>query len=75
MLWIVGGNELLATVLGAIPGGPDVWVASAGAILGSLAPPYGPAVVGGLFALYALTYTEVLSSNRDTGQAEREASR
>ena len=57
MIWIVAGNELLATVLGAIPGGPDVWFASGTAILTALGPPYSPAVVVLPLSFVAFTYT------------------
>ena len=58
MLWIVAGNSVLARVLGAIPGGPDVWIASADQFVGSLGPPYSPAVVFVVFTLVVLRYTE-----------------
>lgn len=58
MIWIIAGTQLLALVLGAIPGGPDVWVASASTIASSLSPPYPPSLYGAVLALVALTYTQ-----------------
>ncbi len=57
MLWIVGGTDLLATLLGAIPGGPDVWIASAADLAAAMGPPYSPAIVALPFTLVALSYT------------------
>ncbi|AKH96579.1 hypothetical protein [Halanaeroarchaeum sulfurireducens] len=57
MLWIVAGTDVLGRVLGAIPGGGDVWIAGAGEILGSLGPPYSPALVFVVFTLPVLRYT------------------
>ncbi|MFW6376535.1 MAG: hypothetical protein ACOC0F_01035 [archaeon] len=57
MLWIVGGTDLLATLLGAVPGGPDVWIASAGDLAAAMLPPYSPAIVALPFSLVALAYT------------------
>lgn len=57
MLWIVGGTDLLATLLGAIPGGPDVWIATAADLGAAMGPPYSPAIVALPFTLVALSYT------------------
>ncbi len=56
MLWIVAGSDLLGRVLGAVPGGRDVWVGSVDGIVGSVAPPYAPAVVLAPLALPAIRY-------------------
>jgi len=56
MIWIVAGTDLLAAMLGAIPGGADVWVASGPEILAALGPPYTPSVIAAPFALAALAY-------------------
>lgn len=56
MVWIVAGTDLLGTVLGAIPGGPGVWIASTGEIAAVLGPPYQPSLLAALPALIALRY-------------------
>ena len=58
MVWIVGGTDILSILLGAIPGGPAVWVASPTAFLAAIAPPYPPAVVGVVLTLPAFRYAE-----------------
>ncbi|MEF8774856.1 MAG: hypothetical protein V5A37_09075, partial [Halobacteriales archaeon] len=57
MVWIVAGTDLLATFLGALPGGPDVWVAGAGDLAAAMGAPYSPAVAALPFTLAALVYT------------------
>jgi hypothetical protein len=56
MLWIVAGADLLSRLLGAIPGGPDVWIAGPTEVVAALGPPYGPALLFAPFALVALKY-------------------
>lgn len=56
MLWIVAGTDVLARILGAIPGGSDVWVTSLGGFVGSVSPPYSPAIVVSPFVLIAVRY-------------------
>ena len=56
MVWIVAGVDLLGRLLGAIPGGSEVWVAGGGEVLAAMGPPYSPAVVAAPFALAALAY-------------------
>jgi len=56
MVGILAGAELVSTLLGAIPGGADRWVATGGEIVAALGPPYSPAVVMLPFALVAITY-------------------
>ncbi|MFW6383862.1 MAG: hypothetical protein ACOCZC_00510 [Halodesulfurarchaeum sp.] len=58
MLWIVGGADVLSILLGAIPGGAEVWLASPAAFLAGVAPPYPPAVLGAFLALPAFRYAE-----------------
>ena len=58
MIWIVGGTEILGLVLGAIPGGPTVWIASPEAFLAAVAPPYPPSVPTLVLTLPALRYAE-----------------
>lgn len=58
MIWIVGGTELLSIVLGALPGGPGVWVADLSAFLLAVGPPYPPSVLAILVTLPALRYAE-----------------
>jgi hypothetical protein len=58
MVWIVAGMGLLATLLEAIPGGEEVWVASATEIAMAMGPPYSPAVLALPFSLVALSYTK-----------------
>ncbi|MFW5922125.1 MAG: hypothetical protein ACOCRC_02335 [Halodesulfurarchaeum sp.] len=58
MVWIVGGTELLGIVLGAIPGGSEVWIASPAAFLAAVGPPYPPAVLGVFLTLPAFRYAE-----------------
>ncbi|MGM0399263.1 MAG: hypothetical protein ACQEQY_09755 [Halobacteriota archaeon] len=69
MLWIVAATDVLARVLGAIPGGGDVWVASAPAILGSLGPPYAPAILFGVLALPVVRYTQYAPEAPEGGDA------
>ncbi|WP_181685197.1 hypothetical protein [Halorhabdus salina] len=59
MIWVVAGSDLLATVLGAIPGGSGVWIAPPEAIVAALGPPYTPAVLLAVLALATLRYTGV----------------
>ena len=56
MVWIVAGTDLLSRLLGAIPGGPDVWIAGPTEVVAALGPPYGPALLAAPFALVALKY-------------------
>ncbi|MFB6200993.1 MAG: hypothetical protein ABEI98_03180 [Halorhabdus sp.] len=56
MLWIVAGADLLSRVLGAIPGGPDVWIAGPTEVVAALGPPYGPALLAAPLALLAVQY-------------------
>jgi len=56
MLWIVAGADLLSRLLGAIPGGPDIWIAGPTEVVAALGPPYGPALLAAPFALVALKY-------------------
>ncbi|QGN06740.1 hypothetical protein Hrd1104_05170 [Halorhabdus sp. CBA1104] len=56
MLWIVAGADLLSRVLGAIPGGSDVWLAGPVEVVAALGPPYGPALLFAPLALVALRY-------------------
>ena len=58
MVWIVGGTDILSILLGAIPGGPDVWLASPGAFLTAIGPAYPPAVLGVFLTLPAFRYAE-----------------
>jgi hypothetical protein len=58
MIWIVGGTEILGLVLGAIPGGPTVWIASPAAFLAAVAPPYPPSILALVLTLPALRYAE-----------------
>ncbi|MFW6265659.1 MAG: hypothetical protein ACOC2A_02670, partial [Halanaeroarchaeum sp.] len=67
MLWIVAATDVLARVLGAIPGGGDAWFASASAILGSLGPPYAPAILFGLLALPVLRFSQYDPTGSDGG--------
>lgn len=64
MLWIVAGVDLLSRVLGAIPGGPDGWIASGAAIAGSVLPPYSPAIVAVPFSLVAIQYIRAQPEQR-----------
>lgn len=67
MLWIVGGTDLLATLLGAIPGGPDVWIASTADLATAIGPPYSPAIIALPFTLLALRYTRWRPSTIEGG--------
>ena len=58
MIWIVGGTEVLSILLGAIPGGPGVWVADLQPFLHAVGPPYPPSVVAIVVTLPALRYAE-----------------
>ncbi|MEF8771726.1 hypothetical protein [Halodesulfurarchaeum sp.] len=58
MIWIVGGTELLTILLGAIPGEPDVWIASGSAFVAAVGPPYSPSVLAILVTLPAFGYAE-----------------
>lgn len=58
MIWIVGGTELLSIVLGALPGGPGVWVADFSPFLLAVGPPYPPSVLAIVLTLPALVYTQ-----------------
>lgn len=62
MLWITAGTRTVTTVLGAVPGGTEVWIASPGAILGALAPPYVPALLAVPFTLPAVRYLDGVSA-------------
>jgi len=70
MVWIVAGTEVLARVLGAIPGGSDVWVASANQIVRSIAPPYSPSIVFALLALVVVRYAVDTSGGTGGGVGE-----
>lgn len=56
MIWIVGGTEALGILLAAIPGSPEVWVASLPTFLAGVSPPYPPAVLAILLTLPAYRY-------------------
>ena len=58
MLWITAGTQLLTTILGAIPGGAEMWIAPPGAIFGALAPPYAPALIAILLTLPAIRHLD-----------------
>ncbi|APE95790.1 hypothetical protein [Halodesulfurarchaeum formicicum] len=58
MIWIVGGMEVLSILLGAIPGGPEVWIASPTEFLAAIAPPYSPSVLAIPLSLPAFRYAE-----------------
>lgn len=58
MLWITAGTRTVTTVLGAVPGSTEVWIAPPGAILGALAPPYVPALLAVPFTLPAVRYLD-----------------
>ncbi len=59
MLWIVAGHALLATILGTLPGGEDVWIASASQLLVALGPPYPPSLALLPVTLPALLYPDI----------------
>ncbi len=56
MIWIVGGTEVLGILLAAIPGSPDVWLASVPTFLAGVSPPYPPSVLAILLTLPAYRY-------------------
>lgn len=56
MIWIVAGTDLLGTVLGAIAGSPDVWVAGPGEVVAALGPPYQPSLLAVPLTAIALRY-------------------
>jgi uncharacterized membrane protein len=56
MIGILAGAELVSSLLEAIPGGADRWVADGGEIVAAVGPPYSPAVVMLPFAFVAITY-------------------
>ena len=58
MIWIVAGIELLGTLLEAIQGAEEVWVASTGDLVAAMGPPYSPAVIVLPFTLVAFRYTK-----------------
>ncbi|MDR5656953.1 hypothetical protein RH831_07130 [Halodesulfurarchaeum sp. HSR-GB] len=58
MIWIVGGMEVLSILLGAIPGGPEVWIAGPTEFLAAIAPPYSPSVLAIPLSLPAFRYAE-----------------
>lgn len=58
MIWIVGGTEVLTILLGAIPGEPAVWIASASAFLAAVGPPYSPSVLAVFLTVPAFRYAE-----------------
>ncbi len=69
LLWILAGAEGLVTVLGAIPGGSDVWIAAPATIGTALLPPYGPGLIAGLFAAVSLKYTAYWPTDESTEPA------
>lgn len=58
MIWIVGGTEALSILLEAIPGEPDVWIASGSAFVAAVGPPYSPSILAILLTLPAFRYAE-----------------
>ncbi|MFW6458746.1 MAG: hypothetical protein ACOCY6_04970 [Halodesulfurarchaeum sp.] len=58
MIWIVGGTELFAILLEAIPGGSGAWIATPSGFVAAISPPYPLAVVAVVLTLPAVRYTE-----------------
>ncbi|QSG04733.1 hypothetical protein [Halapricum desulfuricans] len=66
MLWIVAGTDLLGTLLGAIAGGPGVWIAPLGDVAAAFEPPYRPSLLAVPFTAIALRYLGDESADRRT---------
>ncbi|MFB6214901.1 MAG: hypothetical protein ABEI54_03435 [Candidatus Bipolaricaulia bacterium] len=45
MIWIIGGIEILSTILNSIPGGEGAWINTAGEFLSHFTGPFTPSVL------------------------------